>query len=462
MATSTLEFLILAKDQASEAFEKVGDAVEKSGSKIDKMKAASGVALAAVGAGVLAFGKSSVDAFEEAEQSQAKLEDAYSRFPGMANVSIDALRKLNSEIQRKTGYDDDDLAAGEAALAQYGLTGDQIQKLTPLVADFAAKTGTDLNTAFEQVGKSMLGQGKALKGVGIDFKDAGDVAGNFAQVVDGLTSKVGGFGEKAGDTAAGKSRILATEFENLKETVGGALSPALEKLVSVATKVLDWLQNTPGAMQGVAIALGVMAAAWLAMTVAASPWLLIGAAIAAVIAGVILAVKNWGAISSWFSGVWNGALNAVKGWFSGAADWISDKWNGLIGWFKKVPGYIGDALADVVKFVTAPFRLAFDAVASLWNRSIGGLSFTVPDWVPGIGGKGITLPNLPMLATGGYIQQGGLAIVGERGPELVSLPTGATVHPNGSGAGTVFNIYETVSAEATAKQVIRLSKGLAV
>jgi hypothetical protein len=37
---------------------------------------------------------------------------------------------------------------------------------------------------------------------------------------------------------------------------------------------------------------------------------------------------------------------------------------------------------------------------------------------------------IPFLATGGIMQSSGLAVVGERGPELVSLPAGARVYNN--------------------------------
>lgn len=46
---------------------------------------------------------------------------------------------------------------------------------------------------------------------------------------------------------------------------------------------------------------------------------------------------------------------------------------------------------------------------------------------------GITSFKIPALATGGYIQSGGMALVGERGPEVVTLPRGAQVWPTGTG-----------------------------
>ena len=39
------------------------------------------------------------------------------------------------------------------------------------------------------------------------------------------------------------------------------------------------------------------------------------------------------------------------------------------------------------------------------------------------------------LARGGMIRRGGMALVGEQGPELVSLPGGSMVHPSGTGPG---------------------------
>ena len=65
---STLEFLIMAKDQASDVFDKVGGSVDKSASKMDKFRAVGGVALAAVGAAAITFGKQSLEAYTDAQE----------------------------------------------------------------------------------------------------------------------------------------------------------------------------------------------------------------------------------------------------------------------------------------------------------------------------------------------------------------------------------------------------------
>jgi hypothetical protein len=59
----------------------------------------------------------------EAEASQSRLADAFKKFPALADSNQQAFQALNGEIQRKTRFDDDALASGQATLAQFGLTG---------------------------------------------------------------------------------------------------------------------------------------------------------------------------------------------------------------------------------------------------------------------------------------------------------------------------------------------------
>ncbi|MFC4054646.1 phage tail tape measure protein [Actinomadura syzygii] len=118
-------------------------------------------------------------------------------------------------------------------------------------------------------------------------------------------------------------------------------------------------------------------------------------------------VKNWGRIKGAGVSVWN--------------------------WLKGLPGKIKSGFAKVGGWISAPFRAGFNAISRFWNGTAGRLSFRVPGWVPGIGGSGWSMPNLPYLAKGGVIRGAGFAVVGEAGPEVVHLPTGAAVSPLGRG-----------------------------
>lgn len=106
-----------------------------------------------------------------------------------------------------------------------------------------------------------------------------------------------------------------------------------------------------------------------------------------------------------------------------------------------------DALADMAsKLADMAANRAFDALLGTgFGRFLGGDPLKA------------ALSRIPGLATGGQINRGGWAMVGERGPELVHLPSRATVYDNrqtrGAMAGgamtyaPVFNIGGNVTAE---------------
>lgn len=77
--------------------------------------------------------------------------------------------------------------------------------------------------------------------------------------------------------------------------------------------------------------------------------------------------------------------------------------NSIIGWFSRLPGGIQAALATVGAIIAAPFLGAFTAIALAWNRTLGKINFTVPEWVPGLGGKGFRMPTIPTFDTGGVV-----------------------------------------------------------
>lgn len=94
-------------------------------------------------------------------------------------------------------------------------------------------------------------------------------------------------------------------------------------------------------------------------------------------------------------------------------------------------------------------RSAFNGIASLWNSTVGKLSFTIPSWVPKIGGNGWDVPDIPMLAAGGIVNSATLALIGEAGPEAV-IPLDRLGEMGGGGL---------VRVELTAEQLSSLERG---
>ena len=99
--------------------------------------------------------------------------------------------------------------------------------------------------------------------------------------------------------------------------------------------------------------------------------------------------------------------------FSNAWGAIKDAWGGAAGWFQ-----------GIWDGISAGFRGAINAIIKGMNWLIRGLNkihFSIPDWVPGAGGKsfGINIGEIPLLAKGGVVDKKTLAMLGEHGKEAV-------------------------------------------
>lgn len=123
--------------------------------------------------------------------------------------------------------------------------------------------------------------------------------------------------------------------------------------------------------------------------------------------------------------------NSLKPIFQGIIDFIggvfTGNWRRAWDGVKSIFSGIWEGLKTVAK---APLN----AIISMVNSVIEGLNkLKLPDWVPGLGGKGINIPKIPMLYKGtDYFTPtntwGNMALVGEKGPEIVELPTGSKVN----------------------------------
>ncbi len=473
--SSSLTFNIFGKDKtASKALRGVGKESDKVGKKLGVAGVAVGSALGNIGAMAAAagvsfavdFGKQSVAAFTDAQRSQVKFESSLAKNKiGPYTQQIDDLAQA---LALKTRFDDDATKSGAAVLANFGLTGKELTRVLPLVQDYAAFTGQDLTTASGKVGKALMGNVRALKELGINYKPTGDRAKDLANIQALLNEKVGGFAEKEGKSAAGQSAILANQFGELQEQVGSWLVPALQRLTSwivqyvipAVQKAADWIGKNLGPVvadlgkwiTGTAVpALQAMAKTfmrdvWPAIQrVYAVVWENLKPAIDSLaqlwseslqpaLAEAMPYIKAW---AQWFGIVWAAAMT-LGSWLIGKLVPIIARVIEHIVAVTRMQGKVVAAFAGMAQGIYAAFKSAFNGIASLWNNTVGKLSFTLPGWVPlGLGGKGFDMPDIPMLANGGIVTRPTLAMIGEAGPEAV-VPLS-----RGGGMGGTVNVYVT-------------------
>lgn len=125
-----------------------------------------------------------------------------------------------------------------------------------------------------------------------------------------------------------------------------------------------------------------------------------------------------GYLSGWWSSIQD-AVNNVQAIFGGLIDFISNIFSGS--WsaaWENVVDIFGNIFGAIGNIAKAPLNGVVSALNAVIN-GINGAGFTIPDWVPVVGGKSfsINIPNIPMLAEGGFTD--GVSIAGEAGTEAV-------------------------------------------
>lgn len=144
-----------------------------------------------------------------------------------------------------------------------------------------------------------------------------------------------------------------------------------------------------------------------------------------------------------------GAARLLGAGFRLAVGLVSSAVRSILGLIDKITGRVDKAGNEVVslggKIVRAGLKFlawigilnTVEGVIQTIISAIGDLVSAIsnihwpspPGWLSSAGGAlgGLT-SHIPGIATGGTTMQGGWAVVGERGPELVNFPSGATVY----------------------------------
>jgi hypothetical protein len=399
-------------DKAKKEFAQLEGVGAKSAYAVKKAALPAAAALGALG--VAAF-DAAKGAMEDAA-AQAQLAQTLTKNTNATEKQIKANEDWISTQGKLLGVADDELRPALSKLVTQTGSLTKAQELAALSMDIAAATGKPLAAVTDAVARAAGGNTKALakldpklKGL---IKEGLDAEGAMSVLADTF----GGAATTKADTAQGQFQRLQLSLSETKETIGAALLPIIEKVLPVLTAFGNWAsENTAvfltiaGVIGGIALAVllinGAMTA-WTAITTAATaeqtafnfvlamnPIGLTVIAIGLLIAGLVIAYKKF-----------EGFRNVVNTVFT----FIKDAVSGGFDFFK---GYID--------FVLGIYKGIFNGVAKIWNNTIGKLSFKVPGWVPGFGGKGFDVPNIPMLAEGGIVTGPTLAMIGEKGPEAV-------------------------------------------
>lgn len=398
--------------QAKKEFSQLEGVGAKAGYAVKK---AALPAAAAIGALGVALFDATKGAMEDAA-AQDLLANNLRKATGATDAQIASNEDWISAQGKLLGVTDDELRPVLSKLAKATGSVTKAQELAAQAMDIAASTGKPLAAVTTALEKAYGGNLTALAKLAPEYRDMIKDGATFEEVMAKIAKTTGGAASEAANTAEGKFKRMAVALSETKESIGDALLPAIEAVLPFLQSMGTWAsKNTAvfltvaGVVGGLAVAIVTVNAAmsiWAATTkaftaiqlafnavMAANPIVLFALAIAALVIGLVVAYKKFDAFRELVDTVFDVIKTGVKG--------------GM------------DAIGSYLNFVLGVYKSIFNAIGKLWNNTIGKLSFKIPDWVPGLGGKGFQVPDIPMLAQGGIVNKATLAIIGESGPEAV-------------------------------------------
>jgi hypothetical protein len=416
---ANIKAVITAEDKASKTLRDFGEEGNKLGQKLK-------AGLLIAGTAAVGFAAASIKAFTESQNVMAQTEAVLKSTGGVAGVSAKQVQDLANSLQNVTKFSDETIQQGQNLLLTFTkISKDIFPEATEVMLDMSQALGQDVKASAIQLGKALqdpiLGV-TALRRVGVNFNDAQrDVIKNLVEtgrsaeaqrlILNELKVEFGNSARAAGETFAGKLEILKNKFSDIQEGIGHFIVNALFGLVASFQRVWGSIQTVVNAIVGflqpsLSALFNVFVTHLLPslqrLHAALEPAL---SQVLRVVAG-ILGVTLIAAIHIIVNGL-NVLIRVLSFGISVFANVAS------------AAGSFGSRLISIGRSIADPFISSFNAIARAWNATVGRLNFTIPSWVPGLGGRTFGVPKIPTLAEGGVVTKPTLAMIGEKGPEAV-------------------------------------------
>jgi hypothetical protein len=468
---STLEVLVDVKnaEQGADKIRGVGKAAEGAGKSADQAGGGFGgmaknLAVAAGGAIAIRKGYDFLKGAADQTAQLAKSTSALTRTTGMdtrtasawvsmaknRNIETDSLNRAFTTFSKQIRGAEGGSKAAAKAFGDLGIQADALKGM---------KTEDALMAVSDAFNKLPAGADKAALAQQLFGRQAKDLLPLLNLGSEGLAEQMKVMekhglvmdeaGVKKGLELAKAQRELSATTDGLKVSIGTALIPVLVGLANAILPVVSTFANLIQSSPLLTTAVTVLAGAITAIIVVVKLWSIaqmvlnsallanpIGLVVLAVMALVAAFVLAYNKVS-WFRAGVDAAFKGVKTVVGAVIGFVKNnlekilvaalatplapiaaivlaftKWRGSIG---GVISFIVDkvkALGDAVGAVLGPLGKAVDLAGKVGGGALSAIGSVLPFQHGGVMGAG-----------------GGLALVGERGPELMQLPGGTRVTP---------------------------------
>lgn len=470
-ADQMFQIMQAGADSGAWNLDKVGDAIKEMSIRVVDGSDTTAAGFQAIGmdADIMAQkfaagGETAQQAFQETIQALAGMEDPVQQNIAGVNLFGTMWEDLGPEVVAQLASITDEAYAA----------GDELQKMQEVKYD-------NLGDAFKGLGRQLESELMPLANELTGFFT--DVLGqiDFSGLGDGLMSLISTVTTTLGPAVQPLADLFGSIFSpDTFSGLGGVLNGLQAPLQSLATFLQPIIlafsqmaqnvfpvfvavgQTVAGAISQIFQALSPLMAPLqqLAMSIFPAISAVLGAVGQAFINLVNVVMPPITGLISFLMPAFQGLLTILQNVINFITNIFTANWSAA---WQNVTNIFGTIWGGIVGLVKGPIN----AVIGIINSAIGAInsiSVTIPDWVPLVGGQtlGFNIPQIPMLATGGTIEQPMLAVVGDA-PETI-VPHGNTPRNRallgeaaaGVGAsigGTVVNFNVTISGGADAASV---------
>ena len=470
-ADQMFQIMQAGADSGAWNLDKVGDAIKEMSIRVVDGSETTAQGFAALGMDAdemaqkfAAGGESAQEAFSQTISALADMEDPVQQNIAGVNLFGTMWEDLGPEVVAQlASITDEAYAAGDELQkmqeVKYDNLGDAFKGLGRQLEVELLPLANELTSFLTDILQEVNFDGLA-EGIAEAFSAVQAVVGPLLSPVMDLVSQLfsGDAFSQLGSVLAGLSGPLQSLTQYLQPIIGAFLQMA-QNVFPVFVAVG---QTVAGAIGQIFQALSPLMAPLQQLAVSIFPAIsaVVGAVGQAFINLVNVVMPPITGLISFLMPAFQGLLTILQNVINFITNIFTANWSAA---WQNITNIFGTIWGGIVGLVKGPIN----AVIGIINSAIGAInsiSVTIPDWVPLVGGQtlGFNIPQIPMLAAGGTIEQPMLAVVGDA-PETI-VPHGNTPRNRallgeaaaGVGAsigGTVVNFNVTISGGADAASV---------
>lgn len=185
---------------------------------------------------------------------------------------------------------------------------------------------------------------------------------------------------------------------------------------------------------------------------------------------IVAYFRVWGAIFSWlydnivkpvfaalgaaFNWVWTNVIKPFIDWVSKGIEKFGQTFGEVFG---GLASFARDAFNKVLDFVRPPINALIDLINGMIER-LNGIKIDVPEFARDLFGGaaqvGFSIPKIPHLAKGGFVDRPTTALIGEAGPEVVTPLKDFERMMGLDGNGQTINYYAAPNESLDAEQAL--------